>query len=162
MLFRHFTPYWNPMSAHYTSSLIGRLPVIDASCGREKIHDCAWMSPPHLHRSEPPALHWFTREKEGSLLFEHTSYQGKTTSSIHCIRGLVGTRASLDVLEKITFLKPAGNRSLISSHPAHSLVTTDWAILAPLNNIHQKPMAKTLQYFSKIEAVISKECVAKT
>jgi hypothetical protein len=32
--------YWNPTSAHYTSSLIGRLPATDAFCGREKIHDC--------------------------------------------------------------------------------------------------------------------------
>jgi hypothetical protein len=63
MLFCHFTPYWNPTSTHYTSSLIGRLPVTDAFCGREKIHDSIWMSPPHLHQREPPALHWFTREK---------------------------------------------------------------------------------------------------
>jgi hypothetical protein len=34
------------MSAHYTSSLIGRLPATDAFCGQEKIHDCAWMSSP--------------------------------------------------------------------------------------------------------------------
>jgi hypothetical protein len=57
---------------------------------------------------------------------------------------------------------PDGNESLISGHAAHSLVTTDWAIPTPLNNSHQKPMAKTLQYFSKTESVTSKECVAKT
>jgi hypothetical protein len=41
VLLRHFTTYWNPTSAHYTSSLIGRLPATDSFCGQEKIHDCA-------------------------------------------------------------------------------------------------------------------------
>jgi hypothetical protein len=40
-----------------------RKTFIDAFCGREKIHDCAWMSPPHLHRRKPPALFWFTRDR---------------------------------------------------------------------------------------------------
>ena len=42
-------PISNPTAALYTSSHIGRLPATDAIYGREKIHSCTWMSPPHLH-----------------------------------------------------------------------------------------------------------------
>jgi hypothetical protein len=74
MLFRHFTTYWNPTSAHYTSSLIGRLPATDAFCGREKFttaHECP------LHISTEGSLPRFIGlrgKEEGSILFEHTTY----------------------------------------------------------------------------------------
>jgi hypothetical protein len=52
-----FTENNNAMLAVYTRSLTCKLHATEAVCWREKIHACAWRSPPPPYHDTPPVIH---------------------------------------------------------------------------------------------------------
>jgi hypothetical protein len=72
----------NVTRAAYALSLTRWLHATEAVCWREKIHECAWRSPPPLHHSTRPVLHYFPRKKITSDTFWTAVYVVVTTENM--------------------------------------------------------------------------------